>query len=668
MKSIINEGIQQAQRRERSIVGNDKDQELQAVLGAHKTNIKIVGAGGAGNNTLTRMNEIGINGVQTIAVNTDAQDLLFSKVDLKILIGKNITNGLGAGSNPEIGENSAQESREEIETALKGADMVFVTCGLGGGTGTGSAPVVAEIAKSMGALTIAVVTLPFTEEGVMRWKNAQYGLEQLQQNSDTVIIVQNDKLLQIAPELPLTAAFKVADEILVNAVKGITELVTEKGLVNLDFADIRTIMKNGGTAMVGIGESSADNRALEAVEQAINNPLLAMDITGGRSALLNVSGGPTMSLKDTKIMLKVIAEKLDNSAKIIWGARLEDAMDKTIRALLIVTGLKPKRVDLENLVLVDLEPMAQNQDYPTLQPVPVAPPPPQPFSLENIEDEFQELTGKNESARRSAPAAPIIESLYEKVEEAELNDMTAAIPVTNIEPVERQPKIQRENAPLSYPGMNDVFGNKNFDIRDEVQPISEPNLPELPGTDGKNKQIFTEIFEEEAQGDLKVLAESIEALDADKIDGRILRDIKAACNSLKNTAQLFSFEMIDKLAGTIISLIDVLLMRKEFPAQPFCRLIEEVPDAINDLIADEEDAVKRTNHLIYQMDELMQTLSSHGNQSKEKMAMGDEKKSSKGNSFANVSPETNSSADTSKMNDAFQHMKNLFKRNPNAQK
>ncbi|MBN2092861.1 cell division protein FtsZ [candidate division KSB1 bacterium] len=668
MKSIINDGIQQAQRKERSIVGNEKDEELQAVLGSHKTNIKIVGAGGAGNNTLTRMNEVGINGVQTIAVNTDAQDLLFSKVDLKILIGKNITNGLGAGSNPEIGENSAQESREEIEAALKGADMVFVTCGLGGGTGTGSAPVVAEIAKSLGALTISVVTLPFSEEGVMRWKNAQYGLEQLQQNSDTVIIVQNDKLLQIAPELPLTAAFKVADEILVNAVKGITELVTEKGLVNLDFADIRTIMKNGGTAMVGIGESSSDNRALEAVEQAISNPLLDMDITGGQSALLNVSGGPTMSLKDTKIMLKVIAEKLDSSAKIIWGARLEDAMDKTVRALLIVTGLKHKKVDLENLVLIDTERIEEKKVNPTPQPAPVPTPSPEPFSLKNIEDEFRELTGKVEPSYHPAPASSSVESLYEEAIELDLNDITTALPVTNTGLEESYQKNQRENASSIYTSMSDASNDRGFDIRDEVKPIHEPKLPELSGADGKNKQIFSEIFEEEAQGDLKVLIESIESLDADKIDGKVLRDIKAACNSLKNTAQLFSFEMIDRLAGTIINLIDVLLMRKEFPAQLFCRLIEEVPDTLHDLMADVDDAVKRANDLIYKLDELIQSLTSHGNQIKDKIASGDEKKNPKNVSFSNLNHDVNQATDSSKMNEAFQHMKNLFKRNPTVQK
>lgn len=668
MKSIINEGIQQAQRKEKSIAGNEKDEELQAVLGSHKTNIKIVGAGGAGNNTLTRMNEVGINGVETIAINTDAQDLLFSKVDQKILIGKNITNGLGAGSNPEIGENSAQESREAIEAALKGADMVFVTCGLGGGTGTGSAPVVAEIAKLMGALTISIVTLPFSEEGIMRWKNAQYGLEQLQQNSDTVIIVQNDKLLQIAPELPLTAAFKVADEILVNAVKGITELITEKGLVNLDFADIRTIMKNGGTAMVGIGESNSENRALEAVEQAINNPLLDMDITGGKSALLNVSGGPTMSLKDTKIMLKVIAEKLDHSARIIWGARLEDALDKTVRALLIVTGLKPKKIDLENLLVVDCELVAEEKVIPQDTQAPTPHQTPQPFSLTNIENEFREITGKAEPTYNFTPTVTESESLFEEAVDLELDDITKAIPVSNAGRAESKQRDPKEMDLNALTNATELSGTKSFDIRDDVKSIHEEKLPKLPASDGKNKQIFSEIFEEEAQNDLKILITAIENLDAGKIDGKILREIKTACNSLKSTAQLFSFETIDKLAGTIINLIDVVLMRKDFPAQPFCKLFEDIPDTLQDLMSDEDDAVKRANNLIYKMDELIQKLTIHENIGKEKIMSGEGKKSPKNTSASGPGQDVNPATDSSKMNEAFQHMKNLFKRNPTGQK
>jgi cell division protein FtsZ len=319
-----------------------KDEELEKILNAHRTIIKVVGTGGAGNNTITRITEVGINGVETVAINTDAQDLLFTRADNKILIGKNISNGLGSGSDPQVGEDAAREDAEEIRNNLEGSDMVFITCGLGGGTGTGSAPIIAEIAKSLNALTISVITLPFAEEGVLRRENALNGLERLRENSDTVIVVQNDKLLDLVPDLPLNAAFKVADEILVNAVKGITELVTEKGLVNLDFADVRSVMKNGNTAMIGIGESDSESedKATNAVTKAIENPLLDVDITGAQSALINITGDETMSIREARSIIVSIGEKLTPNAKIIWGARIDEELKGKIKVLLIATGLK----------------------------------------------------------------------------------------------------------------------------------------------------------------------------------------------------------------------------------------------------------------------------------------------------------------------------------------
>ncbi len=322
----------------------DIDKELEEIIAKQKAAIKVFGCGGGGGNTLTRMKEIGIKGAELVAVNTDAQDLLYTYADSKILIGKELTHGLGAGSNPQIGEEAAHESEHEIKQKLQGADMVFITCGLGGGTGTGAAPVVASLAKKMGALTIGVVTLPFTIEGQRRYENAMLGLEKMENAVDTLIVIPNDKLLELAPDLPLHTAFKVADEILTNAVKGTTELVTKAGLVNLDFADIKAVMQNGGVAMIGVGESDSQNRATEAVEKAIENPLLDVDISDASGALVNIIGGLDLSLDEARKVIEAIAQKISPSAKLIWGAQLSEDMDKNIRVLLIVTGVKSSQI------------------------------------------------------------------------------------------------------------------------------------------------------------------------------------------------------------------------------------------------------------------------------------------------------------------------------------
>lgn len=323
---------------------NFSDDELERLLAAQKAAIKVVGAGGGGNNTVNRITEVGIKGAETIAINTDAQDLLYTTASKKLLIGKTITKGLGAGSNPKIGEESAKESEHEIKQALSGADMVFITCGLGGGTGTGSAPVIADVAKKMGALTVGIVTMPFTMEGNRRYENAVIGLERMEHLVDTLIVIPNDKLLELAPDLPLYTAFKVADEILTNAVKGIAEMVTKAGLVNLDFADIRAVMSNGGVALIGVGESDSENRAQEAVEKAIENPLLDADISGADGALINIAGGKDMTLDEAKTVVETISERLSDEAKIIWGAQIYEDLDRTIRAMLIVTGVKSSQI------------------------------------------------------------------------------------------------------------------------------------------------------------------------------------------------------------------------------------------------------------------------------------------------------------------------------------
>jgi len=320
------------------------DKELAELLKKQTAKIKVIGVGGGGGNSLSRMREIGIKGGELIAINTDAQDLLYTNVDKKILIGKELTQGLGAGSNPKVGQEAAKESESEIKKKIAGSDMIFITCGLGGGTGTGAAPVVADLSKKQGALTIGVVTLPFTIEGKKRIENAMEGLERMEATVDTLIVIPNDKLLELAPDLPLHTAFKIADEILTNAVKGVTELVTMSGLVNLDFADIRAVMSDGGVSLIGMGESDTKERALEAVEKAIENPLLDVDISDAKGALVNIVGGSDMSLDECKLIIETVGNKLSPDAKLIWGAQISEEMEKSIRVLLIVTGVKSSQI------------------------------------------------------------------------------------------------------------------------------------------------------------------------------------------------------------------------------------------------------------------------------------------------------------------------------------
>lgn len=320
------------------------DDELKKMLDKRLAEIKVVGTGGAGNNTLARLAEIGIDGADLVALNTDAQDLLYTDADDKILMGKEVTEGLGAGADPMKGEAAAKENRDDIKDHLDGSDMVFITCGLGGGTGTGSAPIVAEVSKKIGALTIAIVTLPFAMEGQQRQDNAKHGLKKLETVVDTLIVIPNDKLLDIVPDVSIDVAFKVADEILVNAVKGITELVTKPGLINLDFADIKTVMGEGGLAMIGMGQSDTENRAEEAVLKALSNPLLDVDIDGADGALVNVVGGGDLTLKESQEVVNAVTSRLSPDAKIIWGAQMQKDLGDSLRVMVIVTGVKSPQI------------------------------------------------------------------------------------------------------------------------------------------------------------------------------------------------------------------------------------------------------------------------------------------------------------------------------------
>lgn len=327
-----------------SIDRSIKDKELEEVLSSLTTVIKVVGCGGAGSNTISRCVESSITGAELIAVNTDAQHLLLSKSPYKVLIGRHLTRGLGAGSLPQIGEEAAKESEQDIRDAIGRADMVFITCGLGGGTGTGSAPIIAQIAKEAGALTIGVVTLPFGVEGVIRMENAETGLKRLRDVCDTVIVIPNDKLIEIVPNLALNSAFKVADEVLMRSIKGITEMITMPGLVNLDFADLRTIMKRGGVAMIGLGEAEGENKAVNAVIEALNSPLLEVDISEATGALVNVIGGEDMTISEAERVVEEVYSRVDPNARIIWGTTIDPSLKRTIRAMLVITGVKSKQI------------------------------------------------------------------------------------------------------------------------------------------------------------------------------------------------------------------------------------------------------------------------------------------------------------------------------------
>jgi len=325
--------------------GTMTDEELAGVVKDLETNISVVGCGGAGGNTVTRMSEAGIHGAKLVAANTDAQHLANEvDADRKILIGRQRTGGRGAGSVPKIGEEAAQEDIDDISKEIDDSDMVFITAGLGGGTGTGSAPVVAQAAQDAGALTIAIVTIPFTAEGERRRANADAGLERLRAVADTVIVIPNDRLLDYAPNMPLQDAFKICDRVLMRSVKGMTELITKPGLVNVDFADVKTIMENGGVAMIGLGESDSENKAQDSIRSALRSPLLDVEFDGASSALVNVVGGPDMSIDEAEGVVEEIYERIDPDARIIWGASVDREFEGKMETMIVVTGVDSPQI------------------------------------------------------------------------------------------------------------------------------------------------------------------------------------------------------------------------------------------------------------------------------------------------------------------------------------
>ncbi|MHA3964161.1 MAG: cell division protein FtsZ [Candidatus Thorarchaeota archaeon SMTZ1-45] len=301
--------------------------------------ILVVGCGGAGNNTVKRLMTIGVQGAECIAINTDRQHLAITTAHRKLLIGERITRGLGAGGYPHVGRAAAEESTGQLTELLRDADLVFIAAGMGGGTGTGSAPVVAEIAKNNDAIVVGVITMPFNLERT-RIDKAKAGLARLQENVDTAVVIDNQKLMELVPDLPLEEAFGVADEVLANMVKGITETITMPSLINLDYADVRSIICNGGVALVGLGEATGADRANEAIKNALNSPLLEVEWSGATGALIHITGGPDMSLAEANKVGELVSEKMSQDANVIWGARVDPRLGGVLRVMLILTGVK----------------------------------------------------------------------------------------------------------------------------------------------------------------------------------------------------------------------------------------------------------------------------------------------------------------------------------------
>ena len=317
---------------------------MQMGSGGYLAVIKVVGVGGGGVNAINRMIEAGVRGVEFVALNTDAQALLMSDADVKLDIGREITRGLGAGANPEIGRAAAEAHRAELEEVLKGADMVFITAGEGGGTGTGGAPIVAEVAKSLGALTVGVVTRPFGFEGRRRAVHAEQGIQTMRDAVDTLIVIPNDRLLEVGdPKAPITDTFRLADEILMNGVAGITNLITTPGLINVDFADVKTVMSDAGTAVMGIGRASGDERALQAAQRAISSPMLETSMDGAKGVLLSVAGPSTMTLIEATNAAKAVSDSADSEAEIIFGAIVDDDLGEEMRVTVIAAGFEKRR-------------------------------------------------------------------------------------------------------------------------------------------------------------------------------------------------------------------------------------------------------------------------------------------------------------------------------------
>ncbi|WP_347985128.1 cell division protein FtsZ [Methanonatronarchaeum sp. AMET-Sl] len=322
---------------------NFRDQNIEEFEEFGKPQIVVVGCGGAGNNTINRLYRIGVEGAETIAINTDKQHLDMIKADKRILVGKSLTKGLGAGGYPELGEKAAETARGTLEDVLEGADLVFITAGMGGGTGTGVSPVVAEVAKDQGAIVVGMVSTPFNVERA-RLKKAERGLERLRQEADTAIVLDNNRLLDYVPDLPIKQAFSVMDQLIAETVKGLSETITQPSLINLDYADVKTIMSCGGVAVMLIGETGEEDKSGSVVREALNHPLLDVDYEGATGCLVHITGGSDLTLKESESVAQELTYELDSNSNVIWGARINENYDGKVRVMAIMTGVNSSQV------------------------------------------------------------------------------------------------------------------------------------------------------------------------------------------------------------------------------------------------------------------------------------------------------------------------------------
>lgn len=444
--------------------------------------IKVVGCGGGGNNAVNRMVEAGLRGVDFISVNTDRQVLTVSAATTRIQIGEKLTKGLGAGAVPEVGRRAAEESREEIARALEGADLVFVTAGMGGGTGTGAAPIVAEIARDLGALTIAVVTKPFAFEGKQRMKNAEAGIAELKQRVDTLVVIPNDRLLQVASKgTTMLDAFRIADDVLRQGIQGISDLIAVPALINLDFADVKTVMESGGMAHMGIGVGKGENRMVNAAKDAISSPMLETNIDGARAVLINITGGTDISIMDINEAANMVMQAADPDANIIFGAGIDESLQDEVRITVIATGFektpfppkepakKPREIERERLFGATYSAAGS---YPTFGTAPMAPvTPAEPSFTAPVQDGFvsqqQRMplgTGMNAPVFQTQPAPAFTTGGVQPVQPVMQQPTQPNVPV---QPQQPYGQSQLFNQPV-VPNYQPTFGNTN------TQPVQQP--------------------------------------------------------------------------------------------------------------------------------------------------------------------------------------------------